>query len=421
MSKLRSDTRGGKEIIGTIRLKENSGLIKPKNLEVAIIGAGISGLSAALLLEQLGCNVIIYEKDRYIKSEGAGIQVTSNGLFVLKKLDLDSLVVEAGLKPGKLCLLDENDFKSIGCLEIRDRLKRRYGQSFLTLHRSLLIEILFERVKEKKIRVNFGSRALPLVKKDDEDIYISCKGKKIEKDLIVVADGIGSSWKSTIFRENKTRNISQSAYRFVLNNKNLPPIFLENNINLFFGRGRHFVTYPTGKNGMINFVFCKRESGKMVNHWKEKVAKQKFLNDFELNDSLKICIPDVKKIYRWPVIESGIPVTIQKKNVVMVGDAAHGMLPYMAQGANKALEDSFELAKCVGEFPLDLKKGLIKYSKKRIKRIYQLDRVSRFNEKAYHLEQKMLRKIFFLFLRSVTSLFPNFFFKRFDWIYRYKG
>ena len=105
----------------------------------------------------------------------------------------------------------------------------------------------------------------------------------------------------------------------------------------------------------------------------------------------------------------------------MVGDAAHGMLPYMAQGANKALEDSFELANCVKEFPLDLKKGLIKYSKKRIKRIYQLDRVSRFNEKAYHLEQKVLRKGFFLFLRCITSLFPNFFFKRLDWIYRYKG
>ena len=105
----------------------------------------------------------------------------------------------------------------------------------------------------------------------------------------------------------------------------------------------------------------------------------------------------------------------------MVGDAAHGMLPYMAQGANKALEDSFELANCVKEFPLDLKKGLIKYSKKRIKRIYQLDRVSRFNEKAYHLEQKVLRKGFFLLLRCMTSLFPNFFFKRLDWIYKYKG
>ena len=421
MSKLRSDTRGAKEIIGTIRLKENSGHIKPKNLDVAIIGAGISGLCSALLLERLGCNVVVFEKDKYIKSEGAGIQITSNGLFVLKKLDLDRPVVEAGLKPNKLCLIDESDFKSIGCLEIRHRLKRRYGRSFITLHRSLLVKILFEKVREKKIRVNFGSRALPLVKKDHEDVHISYKGKKIEKDLIVVADGVGSLWKSTIFRENKTRNITQSAYRFVLSNKNLPPIFLENNINLFFGKGRHFVTYPTGKNGMINFVFCKRESGHTVNHWKEKVAKQKFLNDFELNEILKPYIPDVKKIYRWPVIESGIPVTIQKKNVVMVGDAAHGMLPYMAQGANKALEDSFELANCVKDFPLDLKKGLIKYSKKRIKRIYQLDRVSRFNEKAYHLEQKVLRKGLFLFLRCITSLFPNFFFKRLDWIYRYKG
>ena len=172
---------------------------------------------------------------------------------------------------------------------------------------------------------------------------------------------------------------------------------------------------------MINFVFCKKESGKMINHWKEKVSKQQFLNDFEIDESLQICLPGIKNIYRWPVIESEIPITLQKKNVVMVGDAAHGMLPYMAQGANKALEDSWELSKCIKEFPLDLSKGLSRYSKKRIRRIRQLDKISNFNEKAYHLEQKILRRTFFVFLRLITVFSPNFFFKRLDWIYKHEG
>ena len=421
MLKLKSGTRGAKEIIETIRLKEDLNLKRLPNLEVAIIGAGISGLSSALLLNELGFDVVVFEKDKSIKSEGAGIQITSNGLFVLKKLRLDGQAVKAGLKPKKLCLFDENDFKSIGSLEILDRLKRRYGGPFITLHRSLLVRMLFEKVKEKKIQVHFGSTAFPLVKKDKEDVGISYKGKKIEKDLIVIADGVGSIWKKTIFREIKTRSISQSAYRFSLSNKKLPAIFTKNNINLFFGKGRHFVTYPTGNKGMINFVFCKRESGHIINHWKEKVTKQQFLNDFELNKALTTSLPDVKKIYRWPVVESKIPITLHKKNVVMVGDAAHGMLPYMAQGANKALEDSLELANGIESFPIDLKKGLNSYSKKRIKRIYKLDRVSRFNERIYHLEQKGVRIIFFLLLRCITSLVPNFFFKRLDWIYNYKG
>ena len=118
---------------------------------------------------------------------------------------------------------------------------------------------MFEKVKEEKIKVNFNSRALPLVLEDERNIFISCKGKKIEKDLIVVADGVGSMWKKNIFKATNTRTISQTAYRFVLSEKTLPSIFSKNNINLFFGRGRHFVTYPTGNNGMINFVFCKRE------------------------------------------------------------------------------------------------------------------------------------------------------------------
>ena len=82
MLKLKSDTRGAKEIIGTIRLKEKLGPRKSKSFEVAIIGGGISGLCSALFLKKLGCEVTIFEKDKLVKSEGAGIQLTSNGLFL---------------------------------------------------------------------------------------------------------------------------------------------------------------------------------------------------------------------------------------------------------------------------------------------------------------------------------------------------
>ena len=72
--------------------------------------------------------------------------------------------------------------------------------------------ITMQKLNKKKIRVHFGSTAFPLVKKDKEDVRISYKGKKVEKHLIVIADGVGSIWKKTIFREIKTRRISQSAY-----------------------------------------------------------------------------------------------------------------------------------------------------------------------------------------------------------------
>ena len=206
-----------------------------------------------------------------------------------------------------------------------------------------------------------------------------------------------------------------------MSKRNLPSIFSQNNINLFFGRGRHFVTYPTGNKDMINFVFCKREKSYLVNDWKEKVTKQQFFKDFELNECLRTCVSNVKTIYRWPIIESALPSEIHKKNVVLVGDAAHGMLPYLAQGANKALEDSWELATHINTYPLDLNKSLKKYSEKRIKRIQKLDKVSRLNEKIYHLEQKVLRAVFLFFLRCMIIFAPRSFFKRLDWIYSYKG
>jgi salicylate hydroxylase len=395
--------RGVKEIIGTTRLEESLGLTKPNKLKVAIIGAGVSGLCSALFLKRLGHEVTVFEKDKSIKNEGAGIQITSNGLHVLEKLDLRKTVVQAGLKPNNLCLYDEDDFKRIGSLEILNGLKRRYGRSFIALHRPLLIKILFQKVKAEKIKVKFGSKALPLISHHEKNVSISYKGEEIKKDLIVVADGVSSAWKKTIFTEIKARSISQAAYRFLLSKKNLPSIFSQNNINLFFGRGRHFVTYPTGNEDMINFVFCKREKNHLVNDWKEKVTKQQFFKDFELNECLRTCVSNVKT------------------NVVLVGDAAHGMLPYLAQGANKALEDSWELATHINTYPLDLNKSLKKYSEKRIKRIQKLDKVSRLNEKIYHLEQKVLRAVFLFFLRCMIIFAPRSFFKRLDWIYSYKG
>lgn len=211
MLKLKNVTKGAKETIGTIRLKNDFERNKLPNLKVAIIGAGISGLSAALFLKQLKCNVTVFEKNESIKNEGAGIQITSNGSLVLKKLGLDKPVIRAGIKPNNLCLFDEDDFKCIGSLEILERLKGRYGRSFITLNRSLLVKILFEKVKQEKIQVKFGSRALPIVGKDEKNISILFNGKKIYKDLIIVADGVGSSWKKTIFREIKSRSISQCA------------------------------------------------------------------------------------------------------------------------------------------------------------------------------------------------------------------
>ena len=181
--KLKSDTRGAKEIIGTIRLEENLGLNKSKSFKVAIIGGGISGLCSALFLKQLGCKITVFEKEKFLKSEGAGIQLTSNGLFVLEKLNLGRLAVEAGLKPNNLCLFDEADFKSIGSLEILNRSKARYGRSFITLHRSFLVNMLFEKVKEEK-EINFPSLNLDIIPPFYKNPkYIEILSAKIEESI----------------------------------------------------------------------------------------------------------------------------------------------------------------------------------------------------------------------------------------------
>ena len=390
-------------------------------LKIGIIGAGVAGMSSALLLKNLGHQVSIFERANKLERLGAGIQISSNGRYVLNQLGLDNEVMSSASIPNSLALFDASREQQIGKVEIRNRLKNRYKRGFLVLQRADLMNVLYNKIKKEKINIFFGSNTKPKKSNNKIVISISDKNEHLEKDLIVVADGVNSLWKKALLRENKFKPISQSAYRFTINSKYLPKNFVNDDLNLFLDIGKHFVFYNLSKKNLVNFVFCKREKSKVIKSWRKKISKEIFFKEFGRSDILERVTKNIDHVYKWPIIESEIPKTLTTKNVVFIGDAAHGMLPYLAQGANKALEDSWCLNKLLQNQSFNLKTQLNRYSTRRLDRLKKLDKASVNNEKIYHLENYFLRQITKLFLQFIVKYIPGFIFWRLDWIYKFKG
>ena len=205
---------------------------KPK-LKIGIIGAGVAGMSSALMLKNLGHHVSIFERANKLERLGAGIQISSNGRYVLSQLGLDNEVLRLASRPNALSIFDASREKQIGKVEIRNRLMNRYKLGFLVLQRADLINVLFNQIKKEKINIFFGSNTKPKNRDNKIMISISDKNKNLEKDLIVVADGVNSVWKKVLLKENKFKPISQSAYRFTIKSKYLPKKFVNDDLNLF--------------------------------------------------------------------------------------------------------------------------------------------------------------------------------------------
>ena len=160
----------------------------------------------------------------------------------------------------------------------------------------------------------------------------------------------------------------------------------------------------SGISGISGFCFWEnRTSGNVASHWA--------ILGLSWENLVTTWIPG-------HVLE--MPKSLSTKNVVFIGDAAHGMLPYLAQGANKALEDSWCLSKLLQNKSLNLKTQLNRYSTRRLDRLKKLDKASVNNEKIYHLENYFFRQITKLFLQFIVKYIPGFIFWRLDWIYKFK-
>ena len=360
---------------------------------VSIIGAGISGLTAGCALRQFGIETDIYEQSESITEFGAGITLSRNATSLLNKLNVLEELASLSYIPKKSYIRDYKtgkkitgmDFSGFIASDRRDVVKV-LSKKYLELGGNLHLSHKVEQIEIEEGRVTFSNNS------------------KVEADLILACDGIRSTLRESYFDDSKPRFTNFVAWRGMSDINKLPEFEGNDQVNLYQGPGSHAVHYPIGHEGKVNFVAIQTSETWEEESWRAEGDHQYFLEVFkEWNSNLLDIFAASEKVFRWGVFDRQQPSFLYKGNTVLLGDAAHPMVPFLGQGGCISIEDSYTLALLVKELDGDTEKVFKHYQDLRFKRGISMQKRSNFQGKYNHVANPALVKV----RNLATKLFLN--------------
>lgn len=384
--------------------------MKIDGLNIAVIGGGIGGLAAALAFRRAGASVTVYEQAEAIREVGAGLQLSPNGLKVIEALGLP-LAPGGAPRAAAVSLRDYRAGREVLRLDLG---RLGPGMEYRLVHRADLIDMLASvgareggkiRLLQKLGSVSPGARP---------EAHMA-NGDRISADLILGADGLHSVVRAALNGAAPPHFTGQVAWRAVVPNVvNHPP-----EARVHMGPHRHVVSYPLRDGAEVNLVAVQERADWTEESWSltgDPADLRAAFSDFG-GDTARLLaeadVPGLWGLFRHPVAE-----TWHGEGVALLGDAAHPTLPFLAQGADLALEDAWELFDACRAAP-SLEAGLTAYQKRRQERARRVIAAANGNAWKYHLAMPGLRDAAHLVLRAGGKFAPDLMLRQFDWLYRY--
>ncbi len=395
--------------------------------QVLIAGAGVGGLTAAIALARRGWRIILLERRDGSENIGAGLQLSPNASGILRDLGVLPELAEAGLAPKAIHIRRARDGATLARLPLADA-EQRWGAPYLNVHRADLVRILRETaLAEPGVSFHPQTALAGFVQTPNGVRAVGLRGPmqvSFEADCLIGADGVRSfvRARTAALQDEPDDGPAQARYvawRALVAAASVPEDMRRPESNLWLGRGAHVVHYPLRGGKMINVVAV--------------VDAREALDDkadlwAQAGDSAWIAArlapwaPSIRDLVAkaaewrvWPLIERETPAEWSHGRVTLLGDAAHAMLPFLAQGAAQAIEDSAALAAALvpGD---DIIGALATYSAKRAPRAARVQSESRRQARIYHLGRpgSLARDI------ALRSLGPRLT-RRYDWLYGAKN
>lgn len=361
-----------------------NGLDRP----IIIAGAGISGLSAALCLTRAGFDVHLIERAGTFDEVGAGLQLSPNASRILITLGLDRLLDPLVGKPQSLMVRNAHSGRVLIDMPFGAEAVRRWGAPMWVAHRADLQAALLTLVRqEKRLRLSPG-REVSAVTERATNVSAILRGGPQDEDvstpLFLAADGLWSTLRSPIDLGAPPRFAGRSAYRATVPVDGVPAPLRRNATGLWLGHRAHLVHYPLRGGTLVNIVAIISDDHPEEN-WAApadtKDVLQRFA-DFALPArELLALAPEWK---RWPLYVRSPLRRWPGTRLLPIGDAAHPMVPFLAQGASMAIEDAWVLTNCLSEEP-DIDSALARFKRERTARVTRVQAEAIRNGHVFHL------------------------------------
>ncbi len=381
---------------------------------VAIIGAGVAGLTAALSFARYGVRCDIIEQAESLEEVGAGLQVSPNAARILSALDVLPTLEAQWLEPETVDLQSGRSLKRLVSLPMREVARSRWGAPYGVLHRATLQAALLRAVQSNPLcTLHLGKRLDAINKSIVAAITFQ------EHDLIVGADGVWSCARFAVPASPVATFSGNIAWRFTVAQSDVPDFLLSQSVKGFLGPFAHLVAYPLAEKSGFNIVAIAAGTNP-GDTWKaEAQGKQHtlLLNQFRRwNPAFADMLKTISRPTFWPLFHAGQGRWHNGSDTVIIGDAAHAMMPFAAQGAAMAMEDAFELAAFVHRHA-SLGEALQRFEAHRLPRIEKARKRAELNKFAYHASGPLrLGRDILLSIRP-----PEAFLADLDWLYGYRA
>jgi len=359
-------------------------------MRIAIVGGGLGGLAAALFLRKAGFDATVYEQASELREVGAGIVVSPNMVRPLGKLGLaDKLPVFAVRLEAAWEFRRWKDGQVLFVQPMGEECERLYGAHCYVAHRADLLELFQQALPAHAIRLDHRCVEVDQDQREVELTFVSMAGQEttVTADVVIGADGIHSVVRLAVDPKIDARFSGLCAFRCLVAAEKAPEMALRPVQTLWLGPGRHFVHYPISGGQWVNVVAIAPAGAWRTESWTADGELSDLVAEFEgWDDRVRQLIISASSTKRWAMYDRDPLDRWSAGRITLLGDAAHAMLPFFAQGAAQAIEDAVALAGCLAGVNQErVPQALQRYEEIRRPRTSQVQLMSRGREVRNHL------------------------------------
>ncbi len=365
-------------------------MAKPAPLRIAIVGGGLGGLAAALFLRRAGLEASVYEQSSALREVGAGIVVAPNMVRPLATLGLaERLPTFAVQLEAAWEFRRWQDGRVLSVQPMGEECLRLYGTHCYVAHRADLLALLRSALPAGVLQLDRRCVAVREAPDAAEAVFADRDGRETvaRADVVIGADGIHSVLRPLVAPELEARFSGLCAFRCLVPAADAPPMALRPVQTLWLGPGRHFVHYPISAGRLVNVVAIVPAGDWRTESWTAEGAIADLRAEFAGWDARVLQLVDAATDTKcWALYDRTPLARWHAGRIGLLGDAAHAMLPFFAQGAAQAIEDAVVLAACLrGVDAQGVPAALARYDAIRRPRASEVQRMSRGREIRNHL------------------------------------